>query len=189
MEPISAIAAGVGIASGLKGLFSSGGGGGGGGKSFKGYRPYRGRGELTREDYEAAERTRGRLTTQSNEFGRGLRTEALRRYQRRGLAGAPAQEATLSRIADIEATGRQHAGDAAEELLYNVRLGREMQDVQGYYAHESRQAVAHAAYLNSLLEFTPRILSFFDSLDRGGDFGGFDTFGNPNEGEPERNYG
>jgi hypothetical protein len=167
------IGAGGSIASSLIGRR-----GGGGGK-FKSYRP---QGYLTAEDYAGAERTRGRLTSAVGEAGRGLRLQAMRRYQQRGLAGSAAQEATLSRIGETEALGRENAGAAAEDQLYNVRMGRELQDLEQFYRHQNRQDLARSTFLNSLLELTPGILKFLDRGNVTGDAGGGGDYSGGDEG-------
>jgi len=184
--PLAGIAAGVGIASGLKTIFSSSG------------RPdinrilryidaRRPRGYLDPEDYAAAEGTRSRLSGQASRTAQGLRYEALRRYSQRRLVGSPAEETTLSRVGEIEAAGRERAGDVAEQQLYDIRLGRERYGQQvnlaalGYnvneaYRNQARSDAQQSTFYNSLLES----LKFLSRHYGAGEY--------TNEGEPEPEY-
>jgi hypothetical protein len=130
-------------------------------------------GYLTAEDRAAAEQTRSRLTAGANASTGNLRLEALRRIRQRGIETAPANEATLSRIDQIGAGGAQHAGDVAEEQLYNVRLGNKrfaqgkamaliggrLQDLTGGRA---RADARQSEFLNSLIGIAPSVMDAID---------------------------
>lgn len=129
-------------------------------------------GELRAEDYAAGENLRGRLVSAAGETGGGLRMQALRRYRTYGLGTSPAQETSLQRIGEQEALAREHAGTSSEEYLSNLRLGRErfgqqkgllefQARINEITGNRQRHAISQASFLNSLLEFTPAIISAF----------------------------
>lgn len=127
-------------------------------------------GYLTPEDMRASELTRGRLAEGVQAQGRLGGYEIARRFQARGLAGSPAEERSRARLEQGTALGIQHAGESAEEQLYNIRTGREAYQHQadlaifgaqtGETQRESERAQAQdSAFWNSLNEFMPTILS------------------------------
>lgn len=130
-------------------------------------------GYLTPEDVRAGEQTRGRLAAEARSQGGLAGVDVSRRSTARGLAGSPSEERALARVGQQTASGVEHAGDTAEEQLYNIRLGREQYGRQkdlaifgaetGAATQEAqRQSAEEAAYWNSLLEFTPTILGNID---------------------------
>lgn len=169
--PLAAIGAGVSALGAVKGLF---GGGGGGAKARRRavaqLRAARPTGYLLPEDYRAAELTRGRLTEGVARRGQLEGYEIGRRYQARGLAGSPAEERTRARLANETLVGAQHAGESAEEQLYNIRQGREAFEREkelaifgaeaGEAARQSaRDQAQTGAFWNSLNEFIPTIMT------------------------------
>lgn len=178
--PLAAISAGLGVA---KKLF--------GGhrrrpnisKAIAELRGSRPTGYLTPEDLAAAERTRGRLTEGVKTAGQQEGYEVARRFRARGLAGSPAEERARARLQDSTLLGVQHAGEASEEQLYNMRTGREAfqhqndlaifgQQVGDTQREQDRQDAQNGAFWNSLNEFVTPIVS---SLGQDGAGGG--TFG------------
>lgn len=164
--PIAAISAGVGIASKLFG----------GGKkrpdnrrAIAELRAAQPTGYITPQDLRAAELTRGRLTEGVNAAARQEGYEVGRRYQARGLAGSPAEERSRARLENERLVGQQHAGETAEEQLYNIRTGREAVQHQNELAifgarvgetarEQERYQAENGAFWNSLNEFIPTIL-------------------------------
>lgn len=139
-------------------------------------RAFRPQGYTTPEDLRAAELTKGRLTAGARAQGELAGTEVARRSVARGLAGSPSEERSRARVNQQTALGVEHAGETAEEQLYNVNLSREAFERQkaltifgaqtGAAQQEAnRQSAEDAAYWNSLLEFTPTILG---NIDTGG---------------------
>jgi len=126
-------------------------------------------GYLTPEDHRSAELTKGRLAEGAQSEGRLAGYEVSRRARARGLGGSPSEERDQARVGQQVALGVQHAGDSAEEQLYNTQRGREafQQSSElaifgantGEAAREAaRQDAQHAEFWNSLNEFMPTIL-------------------------------
>jgi len=136
-------------------------------------------GYITPADLRAGELTRGRLTEGVQAQGRLGGYEIARRFRARGLAGSPSEERSRARLEQQTLLGEQHAGEASEEQLYNIRTGREAFERQkaleifgtqtGQAAKEYERGQAeNAAFWNSLNEFMPTILSGIGQPD--GDF-------------------
>lgn len=128
-------------------------------------------GYLTGEDYTAAERTRGRLSEGVQRQGQLQGYEVSRRARARGLAGSPSEERSQARLNQEVLLGQQHAGETAEEQLYNIRTGREHFEREKAMAifgaqvnEQAREGARHdaeqAAFWNSLNEFLPTIAGF-----------------------------
>lgn len=126
-------------------------------------------GYLTPEDYTAAERTRGRLSEGVQAQGQLAGYEVSRRARARGMGASPTEERDQARLNQQVLLGQQHAGETAEEQLYNARRGREafQQESElaifgaetGANAREAaRRDAQDAAFWNSLNEFVPTIL-------------------------------
>lgn len=124
---------------------------------------------LTAEDLRSGELTRGRLSESARAEGQLAGFEVSRRQRARGLTGSPSEERAQARVGQQVALGVQRAGESSEELLSNIRLGRERarQEAElaifgaqtGETARESaRQQAEDAAFWNSLLEFAPTII-------------------------------
>lgn len=175
--PVAAISAGLGIA---KHLF-----GGGGRKrpniskaiaQLRGSKPT---GYITPEDLLAADRTRGRLNENVQAAGRLEGHEVARRFRARGLAGSPAEERARARLEQQTLLGTQHAGEAGEEQLYNMRTGREAYQHQNDLAifgaevgdvqrEQDRMDAQNGAFWNSLNEFVTPILGSLGTGEEGG---------------------
>lgn len=183
-DPLTAIAVGSAALGGVKRLF--------GGRrrrpdisqAVAELRAYKPRGELYGEDYRSAELTRGRLGEQARARGELAGYEVSRRQRARGLAGSPSEERAQARVGQQTALSLQHAGESAEEQLYNVRMGREAFGNQrelgifgarvGESAREgARLDAQEGAFWNSMNEFVPTILSYLPAGGGGG--GGYDT--------------
>lgn len=180
MDPLTAIGVGSAVVGGLKGLF-------GGGKKRPDYRraiaelrAARPVGYLTPEDMRAAELTRGRLGEAVTSEGRLGGYEIGRRFQARGLAGSPSEERARARLEQQTLLGKEHAGTAAEEQLYNIKTGREGFERQKALeifgaqtsAEDKNYARAQAeqgAFWNSINEFLPTIIG---GIGTGGGGGG-----------------
>lgn len=127
-------------------------------------------GYLTDEDRRAAELTKGRLTEGAQRQGQLAGYELQRRTAQRGLAGSPSDERARARVGEQTALGVQHAGESAEELLYNTQRSREAYQHQGDLAifgaqvgeaqrEQERQQAEQGAFWNSLNEYIPTIIN------------------------------
>lgn len=165
--PFAAVAAGLGVANQLFGRKRRGPDLRRAIAELRASRPV---GYITPEDLRAGELTRGRLTEGVQAQGRLGGYEIARRFQARGLAGSPSEERSRARLEQQTLLGAQHAGESAEEQLYNIRTGREAFERQkaldifgaqaGQAQRESERQQAEAgAFWNSLNEFIPTILS------------------------------
>lgn len=128
-------------------------------------------GYTTPQDFRGAELTKGRIAEGVRRQGELAGYEVRRRSRARGLAGSPSEERALARVGQQTALGVEHAGETAEEQLYNTRLSREAYGrekdlaIFGAQAGEATRAGARsdaqmAAFYNSLNEFIPTILSY-----------------------------
>jgi hypothetical protein len=178
--PIAAISAGLGVASKLFGRrkrpdIS---------RAIAELRASRPVGYITPEDLRSAELTRGRLTEGVQAQGRLGGYEIGRRFRARGLAGSPSEERSRARLEQETLLGGQHAGETAEEQLYNIRTGREayqrQQDLAifgaqvGQSQRESeRQQAEDSAFWNSLNEFVPTIQSAIGAKGGATDYSGW----------------
>ena len=108
-------------------------------------RASRPQGYLTGEDLRAAELTRGRLNRALQTRGELAGYEIRRRTRARGLAGSPTEERDLARLEQGVLLGKEQAGEAAEEQLYNTRLGREIFERQKELAIFGAETGAAAA--------------------------------------------
>lgn len=171
--PIAAIGAGVSALGAVKGLFGKKKGPDLR-KAIAELRAFRPTGYLTPEDYRAAELTRGRLGEGVARRGQLEGYEIGRRFQARGLAGSPSEERARARAFQETLLGQQHAGESAEEQLYNIRTGREGFErekglaIFGAQAGEAereaaRQQAEQGAFWNSLNEFIPTIMTSIDT--------------------------
>jgi hypothetical protein len=136
-------------------------------------------GYITPEDLRAAELTRGRLSEAATAEGGLAGAEIARRYQARGLAGSPSEERSRARLEDQVLLGKQHAGESAEEQLYNTRTSREAyqhaNDLAIFGAqtgeterNQQYQMAQNGAFWNSLNEFMPAILTGTSGGDESG---------------------
>lgn len=122
-------------------------------------------GYLNPDDYLYGERTTGRLLEGVHARAGEERVGVQRRSRARGLAGSPSEERSLARVADSEALGAEHANEAGQEQLYNMRTGRESFEQRKALAifganmdDAGRADAQHGAFWNSLLEYMPTIL-------------------------------
>lgn len=190
IDPLTGIAIGSAALGAVKGLI-------GGRKrpnnrraiaELRGARPT---GYLTSEDYRAAELTKGRLTEGAQSQGRLASTEVSRRARARGLAGSPSEERSQGRVNQQVALGAQHAGESAEEQLYNTQRGRESfqqtaelsifnAETGAALREAGRQDAQQAEFWNSLNEFLPTIMGAlgpaYPTVPAGG-VGGFEPSG------------
>ena len=141
-------------------------------------RNFRPQGYVTADDLASAGRTRGELIAGVGEQARGQRMAARRRFQARGIAGSPAEEATFSRLADIEARGVEGAGLAAQDQIYSTRMNREgFERDKGLLYFRSRlgdlaqreqnRSVERASFLSGVTAYLPRILKYLEGLGAG----------------------
>lgn len=139
---------------------------------LKNFRP---EGYVTADDIASAGRTRGELIAGVGEQARGQRMAAHRRFQARGIAGSPAEEATLSRLADTEARGVEGAGLAAQNQLYSTKMNREgferdkgllyFRSRLGELAqNDQRRSLESASFLSGVTSYLPNILKYLDGL-------------------------
>jgi hypothetical protein len=126
-------------------------------------------GYLTPEDIRAAEQTRGRLSEGIQAQGQLGQYEIGRRFRARGLTGSPSEERSLARLNQQTLLGQEHAGEAAQEQLYNTsrdREGFERQKALSIFGAQvgenvreaERQQAEQGAFWNSLNEFMPAII-------------------------------
>lgn len=171
--PYAAIAGGLGIASAVKGLFGRKKSGPGFAHYERGLRAAQPQGYLNQADYDMADRTRNRIATSATQTGAHRIADASNRLRARGFANSPVGEATLARIEEGTAAGREHAGDVAAGQLDDVRMGREsfgqQKELEIFRAgtanarHEQALAQSReAAFFNSLVEFIPSIMGGID---------------------------
>jgi hypothetical protein len=153
-------------------------------KAIAALRSARPTGYLTPEDYTAAERTRGKLSEGVQEQGRLQGYEVSRRARARGLAGSPSEERDQARLNDRVLLGQEHAGEAAQEQLYNTTRDREHfqqeselaifgAETQAAAREAARQDAQHAMFWNSLNEFIPTIMSALPATPGAPSVGGY----------------
>jgi hypothetical protein len=165
--PLAAVVAGAGVA---QKIFGKKGKGPNYRRAIAELRATRPTGYLTGEDLRGAELTRGRLMEGVQARGELEGYEIARRSRARGLAGSPSEERSRGRLRQQTLLGTQHAGESAEEQLYNIKTGREAFERQkaltifgaqtGAAQQEyERQGAENSAFWNSLNEFMPTIMS------------------------------
>lgn len=139
---------------------------------------YKPQGWLNPEDFTAAERTTNRMTTTLGTTAAGQRAEAYRRFNARGIAGSPMNEATLGRIGEQEQVGKERARAAGEEQLYGLKLGREKWDasramdvarlgIGNANSDKYRSDLRNSTFMNSVLEYTPKLMGYLGGSDSG----------------------
>ena len=84
------------------------------GAILRDYENYQPKSWWTPSDQANIDLTRSTLATTATQSGRGASLLASRRLEARGMAGSPAEEATLQRISEGTALGREQAGSTAE---------------------------------------------------------------------------
>lgn len=126
-------------------------------------------GHISPQDTAAADLTQSRLNESADASGRMATEDAQTRMRQRGLDTAPIAEATLGRIAEATARGRQAAGDTAATRLYDTWLGNKqfeqakiMALAQGRIGAAAGDAYGanaeRAGTLNSLLQYIPSLI-------------------------------
>lgn len=184
--PLAAISAGIGVATKLFGKKQKRPDNR---RAIAELRASRPTGYLTPEDYTAAERTRGRLSEGLQAQGQLGQYEIGRRFRARGLTGSPSEERSLARLNQQTLLGQEHAGEAAQEQLYNTSRDREAFERQkalsifgaqvGENVREQERIKAEqGAFWNSLNEFMPAIIGGLGGGTAGSTFG-VDTMPGP----------
>jgi hypothetical protein len=139
---------------------------------------FRPSGYLTPEDLASGEAQRARGVRGATATAGLQRLEAMRRIRARGIDSAPANEATLARVDQGEARGRQAAGDAADEYLSNIRTGNQRFEqnkamaligghLQDTVRGGARADAQQSTFMNSLLDYTPAALGAIDQMHAG----------------------
>jgi hypothetical protein len=177
------VSAGAGIVSGIANAFKGGGDKWDDKAIQRFFDTANWRGQLYPEDYAAARLAQSRLAGAAATAGQGARMNVARRYEARGLGGSPAEETSFNRTAEDEAMGRERAANAANELLYNVGLGREREQYSKNMAelgamigqsnrNQYQSDLKQSTFMNSLLSYGPQLLSGLNQLGGGGGGGG-----------------
>jgi hypothetical protein len=167
------------VAAGFGLLGRSGGGGGDGSVDWPALAGYDyPTGKVTPDDIAAAEATKARLRKGVAATAAQRRDLVLRSAARRGLLGSGATQAGLLRVGQDEAAGAERAGALGEELLANMRIGREQFNrqraltiiggrLQDASSRRYAGSIRHAAFLNSLLDLSRSSLAALDGTNAG----------------------
>ena len=126
-------------------------------------------GYITPQDQAAADMTQSRLNESADASGKMLTEDAQTRMRQRGIDTAPAAEATLARISQATARGRQQAGDTAASQLYdafnnnkNFDAAKKLALIQGRVGGAPMEAYGanaqRAGTINSLLQSIPGLI-------------------------------
>jgi len=126
-------------------------------------------GYVTAEDIAAADRTQSRLAGAAENSGVGARYGALARMRQRGIDTAPASEATMARISQQVAAGKENAANTGADQLYSTWLGNKQFEqtkalalanarLGGVQRAADRATAERAGAMNSLLGYIPSLL-------------------------------